>query len=418
GTGYSSLSTLKQYPIDSLKIDKSFLAGLGNVKDNAEIVRAIVNLAHNMAMDVTVEGVETEGQLKFVTNLGCEYAQGYYFSKPMPTEAAARTLVQGYRLTTIPPHSPAISQRGLGRGRVLVVEDDPVRRNQLRLALEADGFDALTAASGHQAIEVASADAPEVVLLDLELSGMTGVETCRRLKQSSETAGIPVIFLVEDDELTLDAAETLKAGAADLLSVKTPAAVLAARLDSQITVARAQNRLRRMAMTDELTGVFSRRFLFQALRRAIKAGTRRATAGLAVVLVDVDHFKRVNDTHGHIEGDRALKRIAQTIDDATRETDLVARFGGEEFVVMLQDTTLDGARTVAEKILRAVREDCDATLSIGIAHLSHEELAVDAEEDVDERITVLLRHAEAALEEAKARGRDQVVLKSAIDTSP
>jgi diguanylate cyclase (GGDEF)-like protein/PAS domain S-box-containing protein len=411
GTGYSSLSTLKQFPIDSLKIDKSFLAGLGTVKDNAEIVRAIVTLAHSMALDVTAEGVETEAQLRFITNIGCEYVQGYYFSKPMPPEVAGAAIREGFRVFTTPSSGPA-GQAVHSRGKVLIVEHDQVKRNRLRLELQDEGFESLTAASGPQAIEVASAEGPEAVLLALDLpGGMDGLETCRKLKHSAETATTPVVFLIdrgEDDPLAIEA---LKAGGNDCLGADTPREVLCARLDSQVAIARAHSKLRRLAMTDELTGVFSRRFLFQALRRAIKAGHRRDATGLGAVLVDVDHFKQVNDTHGHIAGDRELKLIAHTIDAATRETDLVARFGGEEFVVMLQDTSLEGARTVAEKIRTAVREGCKATVSIGIAYFDHRELDLAVgHEDIDPLITTLLREADRALAEAKARGRDQLVV--------
>ena len=410
GTGYSSLGTLKQFPIDSLKIDKSFLAELGTVKDNAEIVRAIVTLAHSMAMDVTAEGVETDEQLKFVTNIGCEYVQGYLFSKPMPPEDAGATIGHGFRLVTVPPTSGQTSHRVDSRGKVLIVEDDQVRRNELRLELEGEGFESLTAASGPQAIEVASTEEPEVILLDHALSGLGSLETCRKLKHSAETSTIPVVFLVSGRGDS-DAIEALRAGANDCVGVQTPREMLCARLDSQVAIARAQSKLRRLAMTDELTGVFSRRFLFQALRRAIKSGNRRETTGLAAVLIDVDHFKHVNDTHGHIAGDRELKLIARTIDDATRETDLVARFAGEEFVVMVQDCSRHGAETVAEKIREAVREHCQTTVSIGIAYLEHAMLDLSGDPSaIDAVITALLRDADGALAEAKALGHDQIAI--------
>jgi len=411
GTGYSSLSTLKQFPIDSIKIDKSFLAELGTVKDNAEIVRAIVTLAHSMAMDVTAEGVETDEQLKFVTNIGCEYAQGYLFSKPMPPKNAGATIGHGFRLVTVPPTSGPTSHRVHSRGKVLIVEDDQVRRNKLRLELEEEGFESLTAASGPQAIEVASAESPEVILLDYALSGLGSIETCRKLKHSAETSTIPIVFLVAHGRGDSEAIEALRAGANDCVGVQIPREMLCARLDSQVAIARAQSKLRRLAMTDELTGVFSRRFLFQALRRAIKSGNRRETTGLAAVLVDVDHFKHVNDTHGHIAGDRELKLIAQTVDEATRETDLVARFAGEEFVVMVQDCSLEGAETVAEKIREAVRDKCQTTVSIGIAYLEHATLDLSGDHHgIDVVITTLLRDAERALDEAKSRGHDQVAV--------
>jgi diguanylate cyclase (GGDEF)-like protein/PAS domain S-box-containing protein len=410
GTGYSSLASLKHFPIDALKIDKSFLAGLGSPGDSAEIVRAIVTLAHSMAMEVTVEGIETEEQLRFVSNLGCELGQGYHFAVPLEPEAATAAIVRGYRVTSPPPSSRSGPREERSRGRVLVVDDDRASRNMMRLVLEEEGFDVATATSGHEALELASSGPPDVVMLDIQMPGMDGVETCRRLKRSSETAAVPVLFVTgraEDDPTTIEA---LNAGGNDFVSKDTPRPVLCARLESQVAIARAQSKLRTMAMTDELTGVYSRRFLFQALRRTLKASTRKGPGGISILVIDVDDFKTVNDRHGHIEGDRVLREIARYIDGATRETDIVARFGGEEFVVVLADADLDGARLVAEKIRAAVQGQCAATISVGGAYLAeaHAE-ALGESAEVDRIISELLRRADSAMYAAKRHGKNRVV---------
>jgi diguanylate cyclase (GGDEF)-like protein/PAS domain S-box-containing protein len=416
GTGYSSLASLKLFPIDSLKIDKSFLAGLGSPGDSAEIIRAIVTLAHSMAMEVTVEGIETEDQLRFVSNLGCEYGQGYYFAVPLEPEAATDAIARGFRVTSPPPSSRQSPREERSRGRVLVVDDDRPSRNLMRLLLEEEGFEVVTAANGHEAIELASSSSPEVIVLDLVMPGMDGIETCRRLKRSAETSPVPVVFVTgrnEDDPTTIEA---LNAGGNDFVSKDTPRPVLCARLESQVAIARAQSKLRTLAMTDELTGMYSRRFMFQALRRTLKASTRRDLRGMATLLVDVDDFKSVNDRHGHIEGDRVLREIARFIDGATRETDLVARFGGEEFVVVLADTDPDGARIVAEKIRAAVQGQCGITISIGGAYLAEaraEDLASSAE--IDRIISELLRRADAAMYAAKRHGKNRVVFADDAD---
>jgi two-component system, cell cycle response regulator len=197
-----------------------------------------------------------------------------------------------------------------------------------------------------------------------------------------------------------------------VVSTAAPTAVLCARLDSQIAAARSQARLRRIAMTDELTGVFSRRFLFGALRRAVKSVSRRGPGGIAVLLADVDHFRRVNDTEGHRAGDRLLTHIARTIDASSRDTDLVARFGSEEFVVVLPDVDDAGARQVAERIRADVEQRCQSTVSIGGALLDHVPVALMRDGDVlDRTIEAMIRVADEAVTAAKRAGRNCVVLR-------
>ncbi len=414
GTGYSSLSTLKQFPIDALKIDKSFLADIGAVDDTTEIIRAIVTLAHTMAMEVTAEGVETDEQLRVVSNMGCELAQGYYFSKPMDPDKACRAIAHGFRPSSQAPPSGPTSHRARSRGRVLIVDDDDVSRDRLVSQLEEDGFEVITAADGHACLEIASAEQPDVVMLDIHMPAMDGIETCRKLKHSMETAGIPVLFVTDVQEDDALVSEALQAGGNDFLWKGASRTILDARLRSQVAIARSQAKLRMLAMTDELTGVFSRRYLYQSLRRAVKSSTRRGPSGLGVLLIDVDHFKHINDAHGHIAGDRQLKRIARTIDETTRETDVVARFGGEEFVVVVPDTDEDGVRRVAEKIRAEVERRCPSTISIGGAYAQPSALErAHTADDVEALVARLLREADAAMQRAKALGRNRACFAEA-----
>jgi diguanylate cyclase (GGDEF)-like protein len=297
------------------------------------------------------------------------------------------------------------------RGRVLVVDDDPANRRMLREVLTEQEFEVVLAAGGPQCLELASQAQPEVILLDIRMPGMDGIETCRRLRKSTDTANIPVLFVTgfgDDEPTTVDA---LSAGGNDILSKDAPTPVLCARLTCQIEISRAQAKLRRIAMTDELTGLFSRRFLFDSLRRAVKGTSRGGPTGIVCLLADVDHFKRINDTHGHMEGDRVLAKIAQTIDGHTRDTDLVARFGGEEFVVLLTNTDLGGASIVAEKIRVAVADTCGTTISVGGAWLESAPVELlKSKGEVDKLIDRLLQQADVAMYDAKRLGRNLVVM--------
>jgi diguanylate cyclase (GGDEF)-like protein len=411
GTGYSSLSCLHRFPIDTLKVDRSFVMGLGKEGESLEITRAIVTLAHSLGLTVTAEGIETAVQMKHVGLLDCEFGQGYLFGKPVDVEEATSLLVSGHRAAV---REKTVAAKGdpEGEGRVLVIDDDPANRQLLRLELEEGGFRVETAESGEEGLRKALHWAPEVILLDIRMPGLDGIETCRRLKEVAETASIPVVFVTgyeDDDEAAVGA---LSAGGNDFLSKDYSPPILLARVRCQVSICRAQDKLRRMAMTDELTGVFSRRYLFDSLRQAVKSMSRRKTVGLSCLLLDVDRFKRINDTLGHIAGDGVLKKIADTIVRSTRETDQVARFGGEEFVIVLPDTDLEGATVAAEKIRAAVERDCPSiTVSIGLAHLPAVTPADLKETDnVDRLVQALLRRADTAMYAAKEQGRNRVVI--------
>jgi diguanylate cyclase len=409
GVGYSALSCLHRFPIDGIKVDRSFLARVGTREEGgAEIVRAIVNLAGGLGKSTTAEGIETPEQLRFVRALGCELGQGFYFGRPMPTAEATAMLGRGRLDGTGPlPRGPRAAPIHT-RGRVLLVDVD----GPARLQLEAEGYEVLVASNGPDALELAVLEQPEVVGLGLAEPGDEGIRLCRELRDASETAALPVVLFTawpEDHPLTLAG---LEAGGRDVVSLHAPPPVMCARLDAQIAIARAQARLRRIAMTDELTGVFSRRFLFGALRRTVKSLSRRGPGGIAILLADVDHFRRVNDSEGHQAGDRLLTRIARTIDGSSRDTDLVARFGGEEFVVVLPDVDEAGARHVAERIRDNVERRCQSTVSIGGAFLDHVPVALMRDGDqLDRLIEAMIRDADDAVADAKRAGRNCVVFR-------
>lgn len=425
GVGYSALSCLHRFPLDGLKVDRSFLArlrpGEEGEEGGAEIVRAIVNLATGLGKSTTAEGIETSEQLRFVRALGCELGQGFYLGRPMPAAEASALLQRGHAdpgrpLAPAPQayaSSPSLSH---ARGRVLLVDPDEGRRRLLRLSLEEHGYEVLVAAHEREGVALAMQQQPELVLAP---AGPAGVRLCAQLRATAETSELTVLVgttHATDEPLALQA---LEAGARDVVELEAPAARLCARLDAHVALARAQARLRRVAMTDELTGLLSRRFLLGALRRTVKSLSRprpaeraRGPEGLALLLADVDHFKRVNDREGHLAGDRLLARIARAIEASSRDTDLVARFGSEEFLVVLPEVDGATARDVAERIRSTVQEHCRSTVSIGGALVEHVPLALlrDAEQ-LDVVIEALLHDAEQATLQAKHDGRNRVVLR-------
>ena len=299
------------------------------------------------------------------------------------------------------------------RGRVLVVDDNRMNRSLLEEELDDEGFEVRCASSGVEGIELARSWRPEVILLDIQMPEVDGIETCRRLKNEPETALIPVLFLTAHETAESRVVEALGAGGNDFVSKPYTLPILVARVSCQVEIHRSRARLERLAMTDELTGVYSRRFLFDSLRKTVKSTSRTEIKVVSCLVVDIDHFKRVNDELGHIEGDIVLRKVAETLASQTRETDVVARFGGEEFVIVLPNTHLQGAEFVAEKIRAAVEEACrPVTVSVGVASMVGLSPGRHVT-DLDDLVRRLLAAADDAMYAAKEAGRNRVAVSAA-----
>ena len=239
------------------------------------------------------------------------------------------------------------------RPRLLIVDDQPVNIQALHRVFAAD-CQVLMATNGTRALQLCRDRQPDLVLLDVQMPGMDGHELCAELKADPLLLGIAVIFVTSQDHPD-DETRALDAGAADFITKPFNPTVVRARVRTQLTLKAQADLLRELAFVDGLTGVhnrrhFDERFLAEA-RRA-----QRTRAPLAVVLADVDHFKRYNDALGHLAGDDCLRRIATALRACLRRpTDLLARYGGEEFICLLPDTDLAGAIGVAELMESTVR---------------------------------------------------------------
>ena len=287
---------------------------------------------------------------------------------------------------------------------ILVVDDNEAQRELVATQLEIEGFQVDVAGSGAACLERCAQSPPDVVLLDVNMPGMNGIETCLKLKADPDLSDIAVLFLTgwsDDDELVLEA---LEAGGNDFVVKTASPKILLARVRTQAAMRQSQKRILQMAMHDELTGLYSRRFLYDAFRRLLTAcGRSSQNRGLACLVADIDHFKQVNDTLGHLEGDRALRRVADALKLGLRETDIVARFGGEEFVVLLPDTSFDDALDVANKLRERVRSETPCSISLGVSWTD----SVNPEQ-LDRDLESLLSRADRGMYLAKERGRNRV----------
>lgn len=308
--------------------------------------------------------------------------------------------------------------------RVLVVEDSAIDLDKIVETVARDRdivTDTDTCAGG---LELALAEEFELIVISLTLMREDGLRLCSQLRSHEKTRQIPILLLA--DETDMDRiAKGLELGANDYLIKPIDRNELLARTRTQVRRKRYQDKLRAnyeaslsMALTDSLTGLFNRRYLSAHLPRLLdrSGGNNKPVSAL---LFDIDHFKVVNDTWGHGVGDEVLKEVAQRTSRNLRNFDLVARLGGEEFVVIMPDTDSSQAMAVAERLRRRIAEEpfavsapvgkIDVTISIGVALA---DWTLDAE-GRPESGDALLRRADTALYQAKRSGRNRVVMDGA-----
>jgi diguanylate cyclase (GGDEF)-like protein len=231
--------------------------------------------------------------------------------------------------------------------RLLLVDDQPANIHVLAQAL--GGYDLVFATNGPRALELAHGGV-DLVLLDVEMPGMDGLEVCRRLKEDEAARKIPVIFVTGRGEVD-DETTGFDAGAVDYITKPISPPVVRARVKTHLELKEARDLLEELASIDALTGISNRRRfdarLDEEWRRAARGGH-----GLSVVIVDVDFFKKYNDRYGHARGDACLRSVAQALDSVCRRpTDLAARFGGEEFALVLAEADAGAAKERMRDVL-------------------------------------------------------------------
>jgi diguanylate cyclase (GGDEF)-like protein len=251
---------------------------------------------------------------------------------------------------------------------ILIVDDNPTNLSVLSLALKNVGYKTRVAMDGVSAIEQVQDDPPGLILLDVQMPGMDGFETCIKLKANSLLCDIPVIFITASTDLE-QKVKGLSVGAVDYITKPFQQEEVLARVkvhlelrfltqkvqEQAIALQEANQELHRLANLDGLTEVANRRrfddYLDQEWRRS-----KREQNPLALILCDIDYFKNYNDYYGHQAGDVCLKRVAQALHDCIkRPADLVSRYGGEEFAIILPNTSPEGAVYIAQLIQTTIQ---------------------------------------------------------------
>ena len=309
--------------------------------------------------------------------------------------------------------------------RILVVDDHPDNLEIIAVRLSSRGFHIETATNGQEALDMVLAEPPHLILLDVMMPLLDGYEVSRRIKNDESLPYIPIILVTARDS-TQDKVEGLDAGADDYLTKPINFPELEARVRSMLRIKRLQDeldqknreleiankRLRKLSITDGLTELFNHRHVHELLHEEFER-TKRSGEPMAVAMMDLDRFKEVNDTYGHPTGDVILYETANILRDTAREIDMVGRYGGEEFIVILPDTDEEAAAQFAERVRQRVEEhvfrdeanEVRMTVSGGVASFPAEGL---------DHPDLLIKRADEALYEAKESGRNRIVRTTEI----
>jgi len=291
--------------------------------------------------------------------------------------------------------------------RVIIIEDSKLNREVLYKILHKD-YAIIFAQDGVEALEKVRTERPDLILLDIVLPGIDGFDVLTELKKCEISQSIPVIIISgrsnPDDEV-----KGLELGAVDYITKPFHEIVVKARVETQVRILKQIRIIEKIGYIDNLTNIPNRHQFDQNLSSEWKRAKREGHP-VSFIMIDIDHFKIYNDTHGHQQGDVALKTVASTIKSSLkRPADIVARWGGEEFSVLLPNTTIDGARHIAEDIRRNVETAsilCFATdsyhnitVSLGVSQILP---------DNNNNMSNLISQADAALYMAKDMGRNRV----------
>lgn len=301
-------------------------------------------------------------------------------------------------------------------GRILIIEDKEFEQNKFTDSLQAEHDLVMCVASGPRAIELVNKYDFDVIILSLNLTAEDGLRLVSHLKSNARTRGLPLVMVGKEEDMP-KIASGLEVGAHDYLIRPVERNEMKARIRTQIRKKRFQENLRSsyeislsMALTDSLTGLYNRRYLEVHLEKLLQKNNAD-NKYLAVLMMDVDHFKSVNDTYGHGVGDEVLKTLSDRLREKLRSVDTVARYGGEEFVAILPDVSKERAYLVAERLRASIANEpfacstpqglLDVAVSIGAVIIGPGENNVRA----------VLDRADKCLYKAKEAGRNCVVFE-------
>ena len=289
------------------------------------------------------------------------------------------------------------------KSNILVVDDNPDKLQLIEAALSLAGYHVTTATDGVEALAAIESYQPDLVITDVMMPRMNGYELAQRIRGNPVTKFIPVIMQTAAGRRTEDLRRANEVGALGYITDPTDIDLLLARTRTLLEFKAYLDVCEEAAFTDHLTGLANRRRFERQLEREV-ARVERFERPFTLLMIDIDNFKNLNDNFGHDAGDEAIRRLSKVLREGTRGIDLAARIGGEEFAVLLVETSKEGGIEVAERLRTAIKsleipQAGHITASFGVA-----ECPRDAQTAAD-----ILKAADVALYEAKRNGRDQVV---------
>ncbi len=297
--------------------------------------------------------------------------------------------------------------------RILIAEDDPIYCRMLESMLGKWGYDVITCTNGLEACRVLQAEnTPRLAILDWIIPGMDGVEICKRVREMMKEPYIYIILLTVMDDKE-DIVRGMEAGADDYITKPFHAPELKVRLragrrilDMQDELMASRETIRVMATRDPLTGLLNRAAIVDTLRRKIEQA-RREKGHVGIAMSDIDYFKKVNDTFGHIAGDAVLRETAKRMCSSLRPYDEIGRYGGEEFLIIMPGCDAQNAIRNAERLRLCVEKSAmdtsegmiPVTMCFGVTAITHGKT---------EEVNAIIHTADKALYRAKAGGRNRV----------
>ncbi|MCK5877437.1 MAG: diguanylate cyclase [Candidatus Marithrix sp.] len=289
----------------------------------------------------------------------------------------------------------------LKKSLILIVDDNPQNLQVLGSILKEHGYKPAAAQNGEKAIEFVQKKIPDLILLDIMMPGMDGIEVCRRFKVQESTKDIPIIFITALSEIQ-DKLKAFAIGGVDYITKPFIAEEVLARINVHLNLKAALEKLRFVSITDEMTGVFNRSFAYEILNKQIETA-KRTKEDFIICYIDIDNLKKVNDTFGHAEGDLLINKVVDALKKITRVSDYIFRMGGDEFLLIFPRIQLNDFNGLINRIRYQLNNEkiCEQPIdfSFGFAefdyrqHISPDELINIADSDMykvklQKRITI------------------------------
>lgn len=306
--------------------------------------------------------------------------------------------------------------------KILVADDSATSRRLIETMLTSWGYEVILANDGNEAWEVLQRDeAPRLAILDWTMPGMEGVDICRLIREKNAEPYTYIIMLTAKSQIE-DVVMGIESGADDYVIKPFDTEELKVRLRTGVRILNLQAELiesrevqRRLATCDQLTGIWNRRALLERMEAEI-GRARRTGESLGIIMVDIDHFKTVNDTYGHLCGDAVLQEMAKRMRNALRDYDWLGRYGGEEFMAVCPNSNAEASVVLAHRLhavagtspIRYDEQDIVVTISVGVT---------SGRVGLDSHIDRFIRAADDALYRAKAEGRNRIEFIAYFDTA-